>query len=134
MLRSVSAEAPQMRSLKAAIESIEKQITDLQAELTRRGGQAQKGQVLSAAMTRLAVLELEGKVAEQQYASAAAGLERARSASLNKQIYLTTFVRPTLAEEGKYPRRVWNTFLILLSGSTLWAAFCGVAIAVRGYM
>lgn len=134
MLRSVSADAPQMRSLKAAIEAIERQITDLQAELTRSGGQVQKGQVLSAAMTRLAVLELEGKVAEQQYASAAAGLERARSASLNKQIYLTTFVRPTLAEEGKYPRRVWNTFLTLLGGSTLWAIFCGVAIAVRGYM
>ena len=132
--RSVSPDAPQMRSLRVGIEAVEKQIAEIQAELTRSGGQSAGGQVLSAVMTRLAVLELEGKVAEQQYGSAAAALERARSASLNKQIYLTTFVRPTLAEEGRFPRRLWNTFLVVLCGSALWGAFCGMAIAVRGYM
>lgn len=133
LLRSVSTEAPQMRTLRVNIEAIEKQIADVQSELTRSGNQQGAGPVLSASMTRLSMLELESRVAEQQYATSAAALERARSASLNKQIYLTTFVRPTLAEEGRYPRRLWSIFLVLLGGSALWGTFCGASVAIRGY-
>ena len=138
MPKTISEDAPQMRTLRAAIAATEKQIVDLQAELTRSGGQLElrgtgTSPVLSASITRLSVLELELKVAEAQYASAATSLERARSASLQKQIYLTTFVRPALAEEGRFPRRLWSTFLVFLGGLALWGVVCGISVAIRGY-
>lgn len=136
MPKTISPDAPQMRTLRAAIAATEKQIVDLQAELTRSGGQGEGREtspVLSASITRLSVLELEMKVAESQYASAATALERARSASLQKQIYLTTFVRPALAEEGRFPSRIWSTTLTLLGGLALWGAVCGISVAIRGY-
>jgi capsular polysaccharide transport system permease protein len=133
-IKSVSADAPQMRTLKVNMAATEKQIAEVQSELTRTSNQSATSKVLSGSMTRLSILELESQVADQQYTSAATALEQARSASLTKQIYLTTFVRPALAEEGRYPRRAWWTFLTVAAGFALWGAFCGVAVAVRGYL
>jgi capsular polysaccharide transport system permease protein len=123
-----------MRTLKVNMAATEKQIAEVQSELTRTSNQSATSKVLSGSMTRLSILELESQVADQQYTSAATALEQARSASLTKQIYLTTFVRPALAEEGRYPRRTWWTFLTVAAGFALWGAFCGIAVAVRGYL
>lgn len=134
LIKSVSAEAPQMRTLRLNIAATEKQISDVQAELTRSAGRTGTGQVLSASMTRLSILELERQVAEQQYSTAATALERARIASLTKQIYITTFVRPALAEHGRFPRRLWMCSMVILGGTVLWGIVCGLGVAIRGYL
>lgn len=133
LIGTVSETAPQMRTLKLNIEVTQKQITEVQAGLTRADAVPGKGSILSASMTRLAVLELENQVAEQQYSNAASALERARSATLSKQIYLTTYVRPTLADDGTYPRRLLSISVVLLAGAALWGVFCGISVAIRGY-
>lgn len=119
---SVGDDAPQMRNLRSKIEAAERQIEQIQAELTSRNAKEGATSPLSGAMTRLATLDLERQVAETQYTAAAATLERARLASLSKQIYLTTFVRPVAAQEARYPMRWLNVCLTLAAGLLAWAA------------
>jgi capsular polysaccharide transport system permease protein len=126
--QSVSDDAPQQRNLRSRLDAISRQIEQVQAELTTRGGAAAGANpALSGSMTKLATLELERQIAQTQYTTAAATLERARLSSQSKQIYLTTFVRPVAAEEALYPRR-WLNIAITIGLSILaWAGFLGLA-------
>jgi capsular polysaccharide transport system permease protein len=101
--KSVSEQAPQMRNLRAQIDATARHMEQLQREMTAHVGGPGSASLLSGSMTRLAVLDLERQIAQTQYTNAAAALERARLAGLAKQIYLTSFVRPALAEEARYP-------------------------------
>lgn len=130
---SISAEAPQMRNLRLQIQAGERQLEQLQAELTRTAAAA-NGPTLSASMTKLAAAELERKVAETQYGAATAALERARATSLSKQIYLTSFVQPVAAEEARFPRRLWNIAITFLAGMVAWGVVCGLATLARNNM
>lgn len=128
----VSRDAPQMRDLRLRIEATERQVEQLQRELTNNGTDGSA--TLSATMTRLAALQLQSRIAETQYAAAAATLERARMASLNKQIYLTSFVDPVLPEEGRYPRRLWMVVIVFAGGLIGWGALCGLVTVIRNHM
>ncbi len=121
--RSVTDDAPQQRSLKTRIDAIGRQIEQVQAELTTRGGTAGPNPALSSSMTKLAALELERQIAQTQYTTAAATLERARLSSQSKQIYLTTFVRPVAAEEALYPKRWLNIAITFIVSILAWAGF-----------
>lgn len=129
---NVSRDAPQMRDLRLRIEASERQVEQLQRELTTVDPGSSP--TVSASMTRLAALALQSKVAETQYTTAALALERARMASLTKQIYLTSFVQPVAAEEARYPRRLWICFITFVGGTILWAAFCGIVTFIRNHM
>ncbi|NNM74545.1 lipopolysaccharide biosynthesis protein [Enterovirga aerilata] len=129
--KSVSDDAPQMRNLRARIDATARQVEKLQAELTTRPRGDTAGPVLTSSMTRLSALELERQIAQTQYTNAAAALERARLASLSKQIYLTSFVRPAAAEEARYPRRALNISVTLGAGLLAWVSFLGLANVAR---
>lgn len=124
---AVTDDAPQVRNLRSRIDAVTRQIEQLQGELTTRSSSVSASPALSGAMTRLAALELERQIAQNQYTAAAASVERARLASTSKQIYLTSFVRPAAAEEAVYPRRWLNISLTLIAGLLAWAVFVGVA-------
>ncbi|WP_375457561.1 lipopolysaccharide biosynthesis protein [uncultured Enterovirga sp.] len=130
---TVSPDAPQMRNLRLQIQAAERQLEQLQAELTR-SKTAVEGPTLSASMTRLSAANLERQIAESQYGGATAALERARAASLSKQIYLTSFVRPVAAEEARYPRRAWNIGVTFAVGLVSWLILCGLVSLVRNNM
>jgi capsular polysaccharide transport system permease protein len=129
--KSVSDDAPQMRNLRARIDATLRQIEQLQDEVTTRANTPGTGTVLTASMTRLAELELERQIAQTQYTNSAAALERARLASLSKQIYLTSFVRPAKAEEARYPRRALSIALSLIAGWCAWGTFILLAQFAR---
>jgi capsular polysaccharide transport system permease protein len=129
---TISADAPQMRNLRLQIQAAERQIEQLQGELTRTA--SAEGPTLSASMTRLATTNLERQVAEAQYTSATSALERARAASLSKQIYLTSFVKPVPAELPRYPRRAWIIAGTVVAGLVGWAVLCGLAAVIRNNM
>jgi capsular polysaccharide transport system permease protein len=62
-------------------------------------------------------LYLEQEFAEQYYTTALAGLEKARAEASNKEMYLATFINPTLSHEAQYPKRftyIFTVFLVLL--------------------
>lgn len=129
---NVSRDAPQMRDLRLRIDATNRQIEQLQRELTNTDPASSPA--LSGSMTRLSALTLQGRVAEAQYTAAATALERARMTSLNKQIYITSFVQPVAAEEARYPRRAWIFFCFLAGGVIAWAAFCGLVTLTRNHM
>jgi capsular polysaccharide transport system permease protein len=133
-LRSVSAEAPQMQNLRARINATQQQIRELEAQLTQSTAGSGLNDTLSKAMTRFSELELEREIAEKHYGNAIASLELARINAERKKMYLNTFVRPTVPQEAKFPRRVLMIFLTALGALCLWGAIVGTANAIRNHM
>ncbi len=129
--RSVSRDAPQLRSIQFQIEAAEKQLTQLQAELTTTAPVPGAAPALSASITRLSTLEIEHRVNEKEYGEAISRLERARASNNVKQIYLTTFVRPVLPEEAEYPKRGYWILGTIVVGLLSWAIVYSLAMFVR---
>ncbi|TXL75679.1 lipopolysaccharide biosynthesis protein [Vineibacter terrae] len=134
-LKYVATSAPQMRTLSARLGALKDQIAELEAKLTtQRVSTAADSKVLSESLTKFAQQDLERRVAERQYAVAAAALEMARIASERQLVYLATFVRPSLPQESRYPRPILFTTLTLLGAFTVWAALCAAITGVRNHM
>lgn len=140
-LKSMRAEAPQMRERKIRIDVMARQIAKLESELTGGPdttnlpmGQENTGQTVAAAMVKFDTLESEKKADLQIYENAAEALEHARVAAEFKIVYFKVFVRPSLPEEPEYPR--WRTDIALVAVSSLaaWGVLMAVASAVRNNM
>ena len=104
----------------------------LQSELTR--AERASTPALAEVMSRFDVLELERKVAEEQYIAAAGAYERARIETQGQHVYLATFLPPVMAEEPLFPDRpvVWLIVLAICLG--VWGVGIGLAFVVRNYM
>lgn len=133
-LKAVSADAPQMRALKQRLGAVQDQIKDLQGKLTLTGKSAGGEATISTTMSKFAELDLEKKIAEGLYASAATSLESARIAAEHKMMYINPFVRPSVPEESRYPRRAISWFLITGSLALFWAICVGLGVAIRNHM
>jgi len=132
--RSVSAEAPQMRVLESRITAISSQIRDLEAKLTALGPSRSTNPALSGSLTKFAELDLERKIAEQHYASAAAALEVARSIAERRLVYLQAFVLPALPQEAEYPRRTLSVVVAAAAAFVTWALLVGAIALARNHM
>lgn len=130
----VSATAPQMRTLSARLNALADQIAELEAKLTTQRASATNDRVLSESLTKFAQQDLERRIAERQYAAASAALEMARVTSERKLVYLAAFVKPSLPQESRYPRRTLFTAAVVLGSLALWGALCAGAGAVRNHM
>lgn len=130
--QTVAAAAPQLRVLDARINSMRAQLNRLQSELTR--AERASTPALAEVMSRFDVLELERKVAEEQYIAAAGAYERARIETQGQHVYLATFLPPVMAEEPLFPDRpvVWLIVLAICLG--VWGVGIGLAFVVRNYM
>lgn len=129
--KNVDETAPQMRVLDARIRAAREQIKLLEARMTSVSPD-QKG-VLAESISHFDRLRLEQEFAQKQYIAAAAALERARLEVESQQVYLTTFLRPVLAEEGIYPRRWWIMLAITILCLTLWGLGTGAAVLIRNH-
>jgi capsular polysaccharide transport system permease protein len=130
----VSPTAPQMRALQARLTALADQIADLEAKLTTQRASTVTDRVLSESLTKFAQQDLERRIAERQYAAAAAALELARATNERQLVYLATFVRPSVPEEPRYPRRILYTSLVVIGSLILWSGLCALATAVRNHM
>lgn len=129
--QTVSAEAPQLKVLFARIESMREQIRRLESEMTGSGGKAAP---LSKSISRFDMAQIEKTVAERQYIAAGAAYERARMDLENQTTYLASFLKPSLAQEALYPKRLWLAAIVLLLTLSLWGAGVGTAVAVRNHV
>lgn len=129
--QAVSAEAPQMRSLRARIDAMSQQIEQLQASLTSSDSGER---TVSQMMTAFAERQLAQSIAERQYASAAIGLEAARISAERKQIYLTTFIQPSLPQDSTHPQRWIATLLTVLGAFLVWSVVFGSVVLARNFM
>ncbi|SON54429.1 Vi polysaccharide export inner membrane protein VexD [Hartmannibacter diazotrophicus] len=128
----LSSDNPQMQIVKKQIDSVAAQIAEMESALTSKS--ATQEPILSQSMTEFSELELEKSIAERLYAGAAANLEAARILAEQKQMYLNTFVQPSLPQEPKYPRRALAPFLIGLGCLGAWGIVLGLATLVRNHM
>jgi capsular polysaccharide transport system permease protein len=127
----LSPDAPQLRILKERIANMREQIHGLEAEMTTKEASPA---TLSGSMERFDRGTLDRKIAEQQYVAAAAALEQARLNDETQQVYLVTFLRPTLAQEALYPKRLLMWLAFSGGGFALWGAGIGMAVAVRNHV
>ena len=128
---TVSESAPQLRVLEARIRAAREQIRLIEQKMTSTTGS--KDSTLAESISSFDRLKLEQDFAQKQYVAAAAALERARLEVESKQVYLTTFLQPGLAEEALYPKRWWILSAITILCLVLWGAGVGLAILVRDH-
>lgn len=76
-------------------------------------------------------LMLDQEFAQENYGAALKALELARSNAERQQLYLATFVRPTLAERSSYPRRVLLVALTAFFSLMIWAVLALVYYSLR---
>jgi capsular polysaccharide transport system permease protein len=127
----LSQDAPQLRILKERIGNMREQIRSLEGEMTTKEASPT---TLSGSMERFDRGTLDRKIAEQQYVAAAAALEQARLNVETQQVYLVTFLRPSLAQEALYPKRLWMWLAFSGGGLALWGAGIGMAVVVRNHV
>jgi capsular polysaccharide transport system permease protein len=130
--QSVSRDSPQLRVLSARIESLRSQIKQLEDRMTQN--RSTTNPTLSAAMAQFERLKLDGDVAQKQYIEASTAFERARIEASTQQIYLTSFLRPVMAEEALYPRRFFLWSIISLGAILVYTIIGGCAVMARNYL
>ncbi len=130
----VSTSAPQMRSMNARIKALADQIAELESKITTQRTNVVADRVLSESLTKFAQQDLERRIAERQYSTAAAALELARATSERQLVYLAAFVRPALPEDSRYPRRILFSALAVGGALLVWGVLCGGITMIRNHM
>ena len=118
--KTTGVDAPGLNSLKAKLDSINMHVTDLKDQMA---GNKEVSTNLAATISQFEQLELNKQFAERMYGFARDGVERARIASERQQIYLATFVPPTLPQDSSYPLR-WTDFLLIALGAIMFWICC----------
>jgi capsular polysaccharide transport system permease protein len=132
--RYVSRDAPQMRMMASRLKVMGEQVKELEARMTGQPGSDRSDGALSDSMTRFSELEVEQRIAEQQYVSAASALELARVSAERRLVYLKTFLRPSLPQEASYPKRILDIFIAFAGSFAAWATLCGLVALARNHM
>lgn len=69
--------------------------------------------------------------AEQSYLAALTAFDAARSNAARQQLYLATFIRPTLAQQASYPQRLLLVGLTALFATLIWSIMALVYYSLR---
>lgn len=129
VLKQAGSEAsPTAQQLNRAKESVDSQIAKLQGALTGADDQS-----LTRTIVDFSKVETNRVIAEKLYESARKTYDLALTASMRKALYLTVFVRPSLADESIYPERVATPFFIGLAFLILWATLMLVVASVKDH-
>lgn len=128
--KSVASDSPTLRVLEAQIESIDKQIDRLKAQLTNRNSNAS----ISNQIPSYENAQLEVQFAEKYYTIAQAGYEKARIEQEKQQLYLVTVDKPTHPQIYSYPKVPIDTFTVFASFFVLWSMGSLLLASVRDHM
>jgi capsular polysaccharide transport system permease protein len=125
-------DAPSIKVLEARVQSLQAQRRAVESEVTDT--EKTRSEALSRVMGSYEQLESERTFAENTYQHALQALDRSRINADRQQVYLATFVRPTLAEEALYPRRLQALGVVFLIAVVIWA-IGGVAVqSIRDHL
>lgn len=84
-----------------------------------------------ALLARYESLQVDQEFAEQTYRAALTAMDAARSNAQRQQLYLATYIRPTLAQRAEYPRRVLLVLLTAFFSMVAWATLALVYYSLR---
>ena len=125
-------DAPSIKILEARIRSLEAQRSAVESEVTDT--EKTRSEALSRVMGSYEQLESERTFAESAYQHALQSLDRSRMNADRQQIYVASFVQPTLPEEALYPRRLRSLAVVLLIAFSLWAIGGSVFQSLRDHL
>lgn len=95
-------------------------------ERQKFGSETATGEALSEVVGQFESLTVDREFAERSYTAALATYDTARAEASRQSRYLAAYVKPTLAQESKYPER--GKLLLIMSGFLLILWIIGVLI------
>jgi capsular polysaccharide transport system permease protein len=128
--KAMSPEAPSVNSLKTRLEALDTQIAQLKSQLT---GNSPEGHAISASLATFEELELKRMFSKKLYAMAQGALERAKLTAEEQNIYVTTFVPPSLPQEAEYPERLSLCLIMLFGFLILWGILAMLAASIEDH-
>jgi capsular polysaccharide transport system permease protein len=114
----MSDDAPSVKVLNARIRSLEAQRHSLAREMTDRDNL--RSDTLSRILGSYEQLESERKFAEAAYQHGLQGLDQTRANADRQQVFIASFIPPSLPEEALYPRRWRLLGTVALLAFALW--------------
>ena len=126
LMRSVSPEAPQAKSLQKQIDALEGQIAEQEAQLGAPDSKNGKNLSpednanLAEVLNKFEELTIEQSFATQAYTTALAAFETAIVEAQRQERYFATFVAPTRPEIALYPLRYLDSFIAFLVLLAAW--------------
>lgn len=111
-------DAPSVKVLKARIRSLEAQRRSLAQEMTDPDNS--RSNTLSRVLGSYEQLESERKFAEAAYQHGLASLDQTRANADRQQVFIASFIPPSLPEEALYPRRWRLLGTVALMAFALW--------------
>lgn len=128
--------SPRLTVLKNEIAATREQVAQLQAQVGDSDGALEsKGDAVSAkAITRYDQIQTDIEIASKLYESSLTNYEAARAQANSNQIYLATYVQPSIPEMASYPRAFFDTFLIFLSACGIWVVLTLVYYSIRDHV
>lgn len=132
----MDAKSPRLVLLKNQIAATKEQISKLQpkADDANGGVDAVGNAVNTSAIARYDEIQTDLEIASKLYESSLTNYEAARAQANSNQIYLATYVQPSLPETSSYPRVFFNTFLIFLSACGVWVVLTLVYYSIRDHV
>jgi capsular polysaccharide transport system permease protein len=125
-------DAPAVKVVKARIRSLETQQRVVARDLT--DSDRNRTDTLSRQLGSYEQLDSERRFAEAAYQHALHGLDQARANADRQQVYIASFVPPSLPEEALYPRRWRSLGVVALIAFALWAIGGLAAQSVRDHL
>jgi capsular polysaccharide transport system permease protein len=125
-------DAPGVKVVKARIRSLETQQRVVARDMT--DPDRSRTDTLSRQLGSYEQLESERRFAEAAYQHALHGLDQARANADRQQVYIASFVPPSLPEEALYPRRWRSLGVVALIAFALWGIGGLAAQSVRDHL
>lgn len=128
--QSVDSEDPRLRQLRRRIEVIEARIIEERQNFAAKNVTVDNTDY-PALLAQYESLQVDQEFAEQTYRAALTAMDAARSNAERQQLYLATYIRPTLAQRAQYPQRYLLTGLTLFFALLVWAILALVYYSLR---
>lgn len=130
LAQSTNADDPRVRQFLRRIEVIEARIAEERRSFASRNVTVD-GTDYPALLAQYEGLQVEQEFAEQTYRAALTAMDAARSNAERQQLYLATYIRPTLAQRAEYPQRSLLILLTLFFALVVWAILALVYYSLR---
>lgn len=121
---------PRVRQLESRIAAIKDRIAEERQSLAANNVTVENTSYPTL-LAQYEGLRVDLMFAEENYRSALAARTLARTNAERQQLYLATFIRPTLAQKSEYPRRFLLISLTAFFALLLWSALALVYYSLR---
>ncbi|WP_424973066.1 capsule biosynthesis protein [Dinoroseobacter sp. S76] len=122
---------PRITQGELRVEVIERRIAEERRQMGLGGGSSDERSVFADLVGEYETLAVDLEFAQQSYVAALAAFDAARNEARRQSRYLAAHVRPTLAEQSKYPERGFLLGLIALFSFLAWSITALIAYSLR---